>query len=346
MRLTENELVGRSPDIVKLQTIGVIGLGLLGRGIAACILGHGKRVIAYTRSGATRDAARTHIESSLKELVERGGFPRALLDDWPSRYVEATDLEATAPCDFVIESIFEDMDAKGETYDQIEHVLGARVPIASNTSAIPISLLQASRRHPGRFVGMHWAEPAHATRFLEVIRGAVTDDATFDAAAQLAFELDKEPSLIRKDIRGFITNRLMYAMLREACHLLDEGVADAETIDRSFRNDMGWWAAIAGPFRWMDMTGLPAYAAVMKDLLPELSNRKELPECMRRLMEQGAKGFHNGKGFFEYTPEEAAHWERVWYDFTWDVKRLTDKYLPARPGAYTQPLGTRDGSKP
>lgn len=324
------------------QRVGVIGLGLLGRGIAACLLGHGHQVVAYTRTAKTRDAARTHIGHAMRELVERAGFPMELLDQWQGRYTEADELAQMADCDFVIESIFEDMDAKGETYDQIEQVLPADVPIASNTSAIPISILQANRKHPNRFVGMHWAEPAHATRFLEVIKGAQTDDATFDAAARLAFALGKEPSLVRKDIRGFITNRLCYAMFREACHLLDEGVADAETIDRSFRNDVGWWAAIAGPFRWMDMTGLSAYHAVMKDLLPELSNRKDIPPVMRKLMEEKAAGFKNGHGFFDYQPGDAEHWEKVWYDFTWDMRRLADKYVPARPGAYTRPLESKD----
>jgi 3-hydroxybutyryl-CoA dehydrogenase len=321
-----------------IASVGVIGLGLLGRGIAACLLGYGKTVRAYTRSEATRQAAREHIGKAIQELVDRAGFPPSLVRQWPDRYVEITRLDDLPPCDFVIESIFEDMEAKGETYDQIERVLPPAVPIASNTSAIPISLLQAGRKHPQRFVGMHWAEPAHATRFIEVIRGRSTDDTTFQAAAELAFALGKEPSLVQKDVRGFITNRLMYAMLREACYLLEEGVADAETIDRSFRNDMGWWAAIAGPFRWMDMTGLPAYAAVMKDLLPELSNRTDVPPSMKKLMDEGAQGFKNGRGYFEYTPQEAAHWEKVWYEFTWDVRRLAEKYIPARAGAYTRPL--------
>jgi 3-hydroxybutyryl-CoA dehydrogenase len=183
------------------QRVGVIGLGLLGRGIAACLLGHGHHVVAYTRTAGTRDAARAHIGHAMRELVERAGFPQELIDQWQGRYAEADGLTQMADCDFVIESIFEDREAKGETYDQIEQVLPPDVSIASNTSAIPISILQANRKHPNRFVGMHWAEPAHATRFLEVIKGAQTDDATFDAAAKLAFALGKEPSRSARSLR-------------------------------------------------------------------------------------------------------------------------------------------------
>ena len=148
------------------------------------------------------------------------------------------------------------------------------------------------------------------------------------AATELGRRCGKEPSVLKKDIRGFITNRLMYAMLREAFYLLESGVADAETIDRSFRNDMGWWSTLAGPFRFMDLTGLPAYAAVMKDLFPELSCQQALPETMARLIAAGANGVFNGKGFYTYTPEESERWQTAWSEFSWDVRQLAQRYTP------------------
>jgi hypothetical protein len=126
----------------------------------------------------------------------------------------------------------EDLDTKQEVFDAFEAVVDPAVPIASNTSALPISMLQQSRRHPGRFVGMHWAEPA------------------LERAAELTRRLDKDPCLVQRDVPGFIVNRLGYTMYREAVHLLETGVADVETIDRSFRNACGLWASLCGPFRW------------------------------------------------------------------------------------------------
>ena len=131
------------------------------------------------------------------------------------------------------------------------------VPIASNTSAIPITSLQEGRWHPDRFLGMHRFEPAHATRFLELVPGEYTCDATMNAAIALARRCGKNPSVLAKDIPGFIVNRLGYALLREALSLLALGVADAETIDRSFRNVCGVWSTVFDPLQWIDLTGGP-----------------------------------------------------------------------------------------
>lgn len=313
---------------MSIETVGVVGLGLLGRGIVACLLGNGLNVIAYTQDEATWMQTREHIEGALHELVENGHLDAQTAASWPQRYVEARSLEELSQVDFVIESITEDITAKAGVLARLEECVGANVPIASNTSAIPITLMQQSRRHPQRLVGMHWGEPCHVLRFLEIIRGEQTDDATFDATVQLAYRLGKEPSLVQKDIRGFITNRLFYAMLREALYLLESGVADAETIDRSFRNDMGWWSTIAGPFRWMDMTGIAAYQLVMKDLFPALCNSTEVPGVMQEMVDSGGNGIYNGRGFYEYSEAEGADWERRWHEFTWEIKKLAEKYVP------------------
>ena len=310
------------------QTIGVVGLGLLGRGITACLLSRGFRVIACDLDARTRQDARTHIAHAIDELVNRGGMPASLLTAWPASYTETANVPELANCDFVIESIFEDLDAKRAVFDQLESVVTATTPIASNTSALPITLLQHGRRHPARFVGMHWAEPCHLTRFLEVIRGDHTDDHTADAAIALGKRAGKDPSLVRKDVEGFIVNRIGYAMYREAFWLLENGVADVETIDRSFRNAMSVWANVAGPFRWMDLTGVPAYAAVTKRLWPKLSCATEVPEAMRDVVDSGGKGIANGRGFYRYTPEEARRWEQRLRDNVWMVRAMTRELFP------------------
>ncbi len=310
------------------QTIGVAGLGLLGRGIVACLLSRGFRVIGYTRSEEGFRGARDYIGHAIDDLVTRGGFAASLRDEWGARYHEAKILADFSSCDFVIESVFEDPEAKRTVFDALEAAVKPNVPIASNTSALPITHLQRGRKHPQRFIGMHWAEPCHLTRFLEVIRGEETDDETVNGTLALARTAGKEPSLVRKDIAGFIVNRIGYAMFREAFNLLENGVADAETIDRSFRNAVGLWANIAGPFRWMDLTGLPAYAAVMSRLFPQLSNTTDVPQTMRTLIECGATGIANGRGFYNYTPEEVQRWEKLLIDHVWNVRAMTGRYFP------------------
>ena len=207
------------------------------------------------------EKARLYIARAIDDLVERAGFAQELSHQWVERYEPVSVLEPMARCEFVIESVIEEMEAKVEIFDHLESLVAADTPIASNTSALPISHLQRGRKVPERFLGMHWAEPAHATRFLELIRGEHTSDATFQAAAQLAKAIGKEPSMVEQDVPAFIANRIGYAMFREALNILEMGVADVETIDRSVRNALGLWATICGPFRWMDLTGGPASTA-------------------------------------------------------------------------------------
>ncbi len=314
---------------MNINTVGVAGLGLLGRGIAACLLGHGFRVVAFTRSQATHDEANKYIARAIDDLIEQAGFPQELSQSWAEQYEPVTTLDPMADCEFVIESVVEDMETKQAVFDQLESLLGAEVPIASNTSALPISHLQRGRKHPERFLGMHWAEPAHVTRFLEIIRGEQTSDAAFQTAAQLAKASGKEPSMVEKDVPAFIVNRIGYAMYREALNILEMGVADVETIDRSVRNALGLWATMCGPFRWMDLTGGPAlYGKAIEGVLPSLSNATELPKPLQDLRDADARGTTNGHGFYEYTEEEVRQWEELLRKHAWTVRGLMNQYFP------------------
>lgn len=322
----------------EIQTIGVAGLGLLGRGIAACCLAHNFHVVAYTRTDQTHQAAAAYIEHAIDDLIEHANFPDSLRNDWPARYHPVKDLNEFQPCQFVIETVLEDPDIKRKVFDTLESTLASDVVIASNTSALPITSLQADRKHPARFLGMHWAEPAHATRFCELIRGDHTSDAAFQTAESLAKRLGKEPSLVHKDVPAFIVNRIGYAMYREAFHIVEQGIADIETVDRSCRNALGLWATLCGPFRWMDLTGGPAlYAKAMKGVLPSLSNRTDLPPTMRDRLSAGEQGLANGQGFYTYTQEDREHWDRLLLEHAWAVRKLQQKYHPLHSSLPTNP---------
>lgn len=311
------------------QKVAVVGLGFLGRGIVANLLGHGFDVVGQTRSKSSHDKTEQTIIRAVEEMIEYGGFDESLRDQWRDRYTATSAFDELADCSFVIESVAEDAEIKNAVFNAVEDVVESDVPIASNTSAIPISVLQKQRREPGRFLGMHFAEPAYATRFLELIRGDQTDDAAFDAAVDLAGRLGKEPSVLNKDMPGFIINRLGYAVYREALNLIEQGVADAETIDRSFRNAAGLWATMCGPLRWMDLTGGPAlYARAMAPVLPTLDNTKEIPPLMKRLADEGAEGITNRHGFYEYTADEVAQWESLFHRHAWAVYRMVNEYRP------------------
>jgi 3-hydroxybutyryl-CoA dehydrogenase len=311
------------------ETVGVLGLGLLGRGIAACFLGHGFKVVGWARTRAELAQAEEAIGEAVREMIARGCIAASRAGDWRERFAPATAMGALADCDFVIESVIEDAAAKAAVFDAVEAVVGAEVPIASNTSAIPISGMQSGLRFPGRFLGMHWAAPAHATRFMELIRGAQTGDAAMARAESLARRIGKEPCVVARDVPGFVANRLAYAMYREALHLMETGVADRDTIDLAWRNGAGLWSALCGPLRWIDITGGPElYARAMEGVLGDLSRAAEVPAPLRELAESGAQGTRNGRGFYAYTEEEAARWEKLYREHAWAVRELQENSFP------------------
>ena len=313
----------------EISTVGVVGLGLLGRGIAACLLSRGFRVIAVVPSREEHVVAWQQIEAMLDELVDRDGLEQGVRNSAASRIFPCTDFESMHDVGFVIESVTEDLAIKQSVFDELERVVSDSTVIASNTSAIPISLLQQTRQRPERFLGMHWAVPAHATRFLELIRGEATSDAALQIASELAKDLGKDPAICLRDVPGFIVNRIAYAMYREALHLVETGVADVETIDRSLRNTLGLWAASCGPFRWIDLTGGPSlYARAMERVLPTLCSATTIPAPLADLAAANATGTINGVGFYDYSDEEARVWEMRQSRYTWQVKKWLDEEFP------------------
>lgn len=305
--------------------VGVIGLGLMGTSIACCLLAAGHSVIGIDRDDQQLRTVKRRVLALLKQMRAEG-----LLKQDPAklttRLTPTRDYQELEPAQLVVESVFEDLSKKKEVLRSVEDVVAPTAILGSNTSAIPVTILQQDARHPERILGLHWAEPAHITRFMEIICGAQTDLACAERVMAMAERWGKEPSLLRRDIRGFITNRIMYAMLREAFYLVENGYCTVADVDRSLRNDYGYWITFAGPFRFMDLTGIPAYAAVARDLFPELNCSTELPRLMSRLVESGAKGTANSKGFYSYAPGEAKRWEKRFLEFTYDIRKLALKY--------------------
>jgi len=305
--------------------IGVVGLGLMGSSISTCILAAGHEVTSLTRNIENAGDARKKILNFLLQLQQEGMLkedPHIVLE----RLTITDDYSLFADHEVVIESIIENVDDKKRVFQQLEDVLSPTAIIGSNTSAIPVTILQSGLKHPERLLGIHWGEPAHILRFLEVICGEQSHIKYAEKIVELAEEWGKEPSLVRKDIRGFITNRLMYAMMREAIHLVKNGYATIEDIDRACRNDMGYWITFAGLFRFMDLTGIPAYLTVMEDLFPDLDNSTKAPLFIEELVASGAKGVSNAQGFYPYTKESAEKWEKLFIEFTYDIRKLAEKY--------------------
>lgn len=306
--------------------VGIVGLGLMGQSICACLLAAGHPVTAYDRNAAARGDLRHSVLSMLQELTAEGLLSDRTAPQTLDRLRVVDTPGELAGAEIVFEAVSEDPDTKRAVFAELERQVAPDTVIASNTSAIPITILQRDLAHPDRLIGMHWAEPAHLTRFMEIIAGDATDPDIGPRLHELAQRWGKEPTLVKRDVRGFVTNRIMYAMIREAFHLVETGVASVEDVDRSVRNDIGGWAGLAGPFRWMDLTGIPAYGAVMRDLLPDLCNSTEVPALMRDTVASGALGTANARGFHRYSEQGAAEWDRAFRRYSIDIRHLQQKY--------------------
>ncbi|MEJ1239260.1 3-hydroxyacyl-CoA dehydrogenase family protein [Chryseolinea sp. T2] len=309
----------------KKITVGVVGLGLMGCSITTCLIMADHPVIAVAPIPVDMITALERVTTHLVRSREEG-----LIDKDPDFYLRnltiTEDYKKLAPCGLVIECTLENLEIKKNVFDKIESAISNDALLTSNTSAIPISILQKQTKHPQRFFGLHWAEPSHTTRFLEVICGDESDASGGELLYSISQGWGKEPTLVRKDIRGFITNRLMYAMYREAFYLVENGYATVEDVDRACRNNPGYWMTLCGVFRWMDLTGVQAYHAVMKDLFPTLCNDTKVPKLIDDIVKDGAKGVANAHGFHQYTPEEAKLWEETFKDFSYKIRDLALQY--------------------
>ncbi len=238
----------------------------------------------------------------------------------------------------VIECVPEKLQEKRGVIRSLEGIIPPASIIGSNTSSIPVSYLQKGARHPDRVLGIHWAEPAHLSRFMEIICGNCSNPLYAERTRKLARNWGKEPSILRKELGGFIANRCYYALLREAFHLVEEGYASIADVDCSVRNDLGYWITFCGPFRYMDITGTPSsYQAVMRDLWPELSRNNKVPKMVREIVRSGGRGTSNGRGLYRYTRPEAKRWEQLFMKFTYEIRALAQNYpedVAFRLGAY------------
>jgi 3-hydroxybutyryl-CoA dehydrogenase len=301
-----------------------VGLGLMGSSIVAALLVAGHPVKAIAPIAADAEYAHERIFSQLNQCLEAGLI--SSLGKFEAQLTISEDYSALKPCQVVIECVIEKLEIKSEVYKNITSVVAQDCIVGSNTSAIPISELQQYIDSPERFLGIHFAEPAFMTRFLEITCGKLTEETFANRIFKLAHQWGKEPTLLRKDIRGFITNRLMYSVYREIFHLIENGTATPEDLDKAFRYDAGSWMTLMGIFRRMDYMGLKDYDTILKSLFPKLSNAATVPDIMQKMVREGARGIHNDNGLYPYDPGEGRLWDEAFTRFNHEIHNLAANY--------------------
>ncbi|MGF7024243.1 MULTISPECIES: 3-hydroxyacyl-CoA dehydrogenase family protein [Sphingobacterium] len=304
--------------------VGVVGLGLMGTSIALSLMLSGYKVIGIGLLEGEIEKAK-HDLNMLLANAHQDYYRSGQQPDLEEMLLLTADFRALEECFFVQECVIEDLEIKKSIYTKIEAVVKESCTIASNTSAIPISQLQQFVKNPANFLGIHWAEPAYATRFLEITCGEKTDMDRADLMYAIAHHWGKEPTLLKKDIRGFITNRLMYAVYREALGLVNDGFTTFEQADELFKHDFGAWITFMGIFRRMDYLGTQHVLATLHKGFQDLYVYENVPPIMEEAVQRHKRGIHNLDGLYPYTKESAKQWAHLFEQFNLAIFRLSKK---------------------
>jgi 3-hydroxybutyryl-CoA dehydrogenase/5-formyl-3-hydroxy-2-methylpyridine 4-carboxylate dehydrogenase len=295
------------PPEAQIRSAAVIGLGTMGPGIAATLARAGLAVSAYDADPDKRTKAGPSFAAAATVLSALA------VPDHSARVIVVADSLATAVAgaDLVIETVPENLDLKIQVFREIEAHVGEECVLASDTSGIPITHIQAGTRLPGRVVGMHWSNPPHLIPMIEVISGAHTAPAVAAALVELVRRCGHLPIVIRKDVPGFVENRVLYAVMRECLDLVEQGVIDPQDLDACVSWGIGYKLAVVGPMALLDMAGLDIYAAVSSYLNKELCNRSDVAGYVTERIARHRLGIKTGGGIYDYTPERTAELQRL-----------------------------------
>ncbi len=281
--------------------IAIIGMGSMGPGMAARLARGGHRVRAYDVATAATERAKAMLP-----MIENALDGLGIVDQAGKLRFSATLQEAVAGANLVIENVPESVEIKAELYRALDALIAADVLVASDTSGIPITKLQAHISQPERFVGMHWSNPPHIIPMIEVIAGEQTASATVATIQDLIRSLGLLPVTLKRDVPGFVENRVLYALLRECVDLVEQGVIDSEDLDTCVTWGIGYKLSVVGPMRLLDMAGLDVYQSVASFLNAELCNRADVSPIVTAATDQGKLGMKTGNGLFGYSPEDLA----------------------------------------
>ena len=282
---------------MKIRKVGVLGLGLMGSGIAEVAARAGYDTVVREVSEELVEKGLDRVRGSLAKAVEKGKMEAGDRDQALARLAGTVDLAAFADCDLVIEAIVENVEEKRRTFAALDPVVKEGAVFASNTSSLTITQIATATRRPDRFVGLHFFNPVPVMKLVEVVRTILTSQEAFDLVFDFARSVGKEPVAAR-DTSGFIVNRLLVPYILDAIRALEEGVGTVEDIDKAMQLGCGY---PMGPFALLDFVGLDTTYFIANIMFDEYREKRFAPPpLLKQMVLAGRLGRKSGRGFYEY----------------------------------------------
>lgn len=284
--------------MMAIKTVGVVGAGSMGSGIANLAALNGYNVILRDVEQRFIDNGLTRIDQFMTKSVERGKLTEEEKAEVLGRIHGTTDLEALKEADIVIEAIIENLDAKKSVFAELDRIVPEGVILATNTSSMSITEIAGATNRSERVAGLHFFNPAQLMKLVEVVRGYNTNDETVEELKAFAKSLKKEPVVVNKDTPGFIVNRIMIPQFIEAIRILEEGIATAEDIDKAVKLGLNY---PMGPFELQDYAGVDIGYYVMEYMKEEFNDTRFAPPMLlKQMMRANRLGKKTGAGFYDY----------------------------------------------
>lgn len=281
-----------------MDSVAVIGAGLMGSGIAQVAAAAGYSVVLQDVSEEATARGLAGIERSYGKLVEKGRMSGEDVVAALGRITTATDMHAADSADLIVEAAFENVAVKQEIFTALDSIAKPGAILATNTSAIPITTIAAVTTRPEAVVGTHFFSPVPLMKLCELVRGYKTSEHTLAVAREFAENCGKTVIVVNRDVAGFVTTRLISALAMEAAALVESGVASAEDVDVACR--LGFGHAM-GPLQTADLTGIDILTNASSNIYSDTQDEKFAPpELLRRMVAAGDLGRKTGKGFYEY----------------------------------------------
>jgi 3-hydroxybutyryl-CoA dehydrogenase len=288
-------------DITK---IAVIGAGLMGHGLAQIFALSGRDTALVDLSQELLDTALTNVRANLTLMADKGIVAETDIEPALSRITTCTDMkEAVQGAGFVIEAVVEKLEVKQKLFKELDAICPPDVILATNTSVISITEIASQSQNRGRIVGTHFWNPPYLIPLVEVIRGEDTDPAVMDATFDLMAEVGKKPVKVMKDVPGFVGNRLQHALWREAISIVENGIADAATVDDVVKNSFGMRLPVLGPLENADLVGLDLTFQIHDYILKHIESSPNPSPLLKEKMDAGELGFKSGVGLQEWSEE-------------------------------------------